>query len=130
MTTIDALKESLVNAGRILVEEEQGDFIFGHVAARLPNDPGQFLMKAHTIGLEEITPDNLITVNMEGEKVAGSMPRHLEVFIHSEILRVRSDVKAVVHTHAPFATTFSSLGQPLRPVGHDGAMFCDGLPVF
>jgi L-fuculose-phosphate aldolase len=130
MSTLDALKEAMIAAGRILVSEDQGDFIFGHVAARLPGDTERFLMKPHTIGLEEITPDNLITINLEGEKVAGHMPRHIEVFIHSEILRVRADVQAVVHTHAPHATAFSALGRPLQPVGHDGAMFCDGLPVF
>jgi L-fuculose-phosphate aldolase len=128
--TIDSLKEQLVNAGRILAQEDQGDFIFGHVAARLPDDPGLFLMKPHTIGLEEITPENLITLNLEAEKVAGDMPRHLEAFIHSEILRSRPDVQAVVHTHAPHAVAFSTLGRALQPVGHDGAMFCDGLPVF
>lgn len=127
---IDTLKEGLIRAGRILVEEDQGDFIFGHVAARLPDDPGLFLMKAHTIGLEEITPDNLITLNLEAEKVAGHMPRHLEAFIHSEILRARPDVQAVVHTHAPHAVAFSSLERPLQPIGHDGAMFSGGLPVF
>lgn len=130
MSTLDALKDAMVAAGRILVSEDQGDFIFGHVAARLPGDHERFLMKPHTIGLEELTPDNLITVNLDGEKVAGHMPRHIEVFIHSEILRVRADVQAVVHTHAPHATAFSALGRPLQPVGHDGAMFCDGLPVF
>jgi L-fuculose-phosphate aldolase len=127
---IDTLKEGLINAGRILVAEDQGDFIFGHVTARLPEDPGLFLMKPHTIGLEEITPDNLITLNLEAEKVAGHMPRHLEAFIHSEVLRARPDVQAVVHTHAPHAVAFSALGRPLQPIGHDGAMFANGLPVF
>lgn len=127
---IESLKEGLINAGRILAQEDQGDFIFGHVAARLPGDPSLFLMKPHTIGLEEITRDNLITLNLEAEKVAGHMPRHLEAFIHSEILRARPDVQAVVHTHAPYAVVFSTLDRPLQPVGHDGAMFCDGLPVF
>jgi L-fuculose-phosphate aldolase len=130
MQTADAVKDTLVDAGRILVHEDQGDFIFGHVSARLPGDPEHFFMKAHTIGLEEITPDNLITVDLEGEKVAGHMPRHLEVFIHSEILRIRGDVQAVVHTHAQHATAFSSLGRPLQPIGHDGAFFADGLPVY
>lgn len=128
--SIDSLREGLINAGRILVEEDQGDFIFGHVSARLPHDPGLFLMKAHTIGLEEITPDNLITLNLEADKVAGHMPRHLEAFIHSEVLRARPDVQAVVHTHAPYAVAFSALGKPLQPIGHDGAMFSGGLPVF
>lgn len=130
MSTVEALKEALIASGRILVDEEQGDLIFGHVTARMPDDPGLFLMKPHTIGLEEMTPDNIITCNIEGEKVAGAMPRHFEVFIHSEILRIRSDVQAVVHTHAPYSVAFSALGRPIEPVGHEGALFCDGLPVF
>ncbi len=130
MTSIDALKESLVNAGRILASEGQGDLIFGHVTARLPGDDARFLMKPHNIGLEEITPDNLITVNLEGEKVAGDRPVHLEVFIHSEILRVRPDIGALVHTHAPCAVAFSALGRPLQGIGNEGALFHAGIPVF
>ncbi len=130
MTSIDALKELLVNAGRILADEDQGDYIFGHVTARLPGDDARFLMKPHNIGLEEITPDNLITVNLEGEKVAGDRPVHLEVFIHSEILRVRPDIGAVVHTHAPCAVAFSSLDRPLQGIGNEGALFHAGIPVF
>jgi L-fuculose-phosphate aldolase len=126
----DALKETLIDAGRILENDGQGDYVLGHVTARLPDDPDRFLMKPATIGLEEMTRDNIITVDIEGEKVAGSMPRHNEVFIHSEIMRARPDVQAVVHTHAPHAIAFASLGRPLLPVAHGGSLFCDGLPVF
>ena len=130
MSSIDTLKKSLIDAGRILASEDQGDFIFGHVTARLPGDDAHFLMKPHQIGLEEITPQNLITVNLEGEKVAGNSPIHIEVFIHSEILRARRDVGAVVHTHAPNAVAFSALGRPLQGIGHEGALFHAGVPVF
>ena len=126
----DALREKLVQAGRVLVSEDQGDYVAGHVTVRLPDGDGRFLMKPAGIGLEEMTPDNIITVDREGERVGGSMPRHSVVFIHSEILRARSDIVAVVHTHPPHAVAFSSLGRPLLPVGNDGAIFCAGVPVF
>jgi ribulose-5-phosphate 4-epimerase/fuculose-1-phosphate aldolase len=58
------------------------------------------------------------------------MPRHNEVFIHSEILRARSDIVAVVHTQPPHAVAFSSLDRPLLPVGNDGSIFSAGVPVF
>jgi ribulose-5-phosphate 4-epimerase/fuculose-1-phosphate aldolase len=91
----EGLREKLVNAGRVLVSEDQGDYVAGHVTLRLPEDGGLFLMKPAGIGLEEMTPDNIITVDLEGERVGGSMPRHNEVFIHSEILRARRDIMAV-----------------------------------
>jgi len=126
----DALREKLVDAGRVLVSEDQGDYVAGHVTLRLPGGDGRFLMKPAGIGLEEMTPDGIITVDREGERIDGTMPRHNEVFIHSEILRVRSDIAAVVHTHPPNAVAFSSLGRPLLPVGNDGSIFNDGVPVF
>jgi L-ribulose-5-phosphate 4-epimerase len=127
----DALRETLTNAGRILAMEGQGDYVAGHISVRLPSDPERFLMKPAGVGLEEMTPDNIITVDIEGKKVLGSMSRHNEVFIHSEVFRARADVQAVIHTHPPHAVAFSSLGRPLLPVGNDGVTFSGGrLPIF
>jgi L-fuculose-phosphate aldolase len=126
----EALKKKLTNAGRVLTSQDQGDFVAGHVTARLPDDPHRFLMKPATIGLDEMTLDNIITVDLDGQKVGGTMPRHNEVFIHSEVLRARPDINSVIHTHAMHAVAFSSLGRPLLPVGNDGSVFTDGVPIF
>jgi L-fuculose-phosphate aldolase len=130
MTDVTAVRERLVQACRILALEGQGDHIWGHVTARVPGRPDLLFMKPATIGLEEIGIDDIITVNLDGEKVEGRMPRHIEVYIHTEVMRARHDVGAVVHTHPPHAVAFGALGQALQPISHDGAIFCDGLPVF
>jgi len=126
----DALRDTLTNAGRVLAMEGQGDYVAGHISVRLPGDPERFLMKPAGIGLEEMTAGNIITVDMEGRKIQGAMSRHNEVFIHSEVLRARADVQAVIHTHPPHAVAFSSLGRPLLPVSNDGVTFSAGLPIF
>jgi L-ribulose-5-phosphate 4-epimerase len=126
----DKLRDTLTNAGRVLVSEDQGDYVAGHITARLPGDAQRFLMKPAGIGLDEMSPENIITVDLEGRKVGGSMPRHNEVFIHSEVLRARPDINSVVHTHALHSVAFSSLGRPLLPVGNDGSIFSDGVPIF
>src|SRR5437660_6627002 len=126
----EALRRKLTNAGRILTSQDQGDFVAGHVTVRLPDDPNRFLMKPGTIGLDEMTPENIITVDLDGRKVGGTMPRHNEVFIHSEVLRARPDIQAVIHTHAPHAVAFSSLGRELVPVNNEAGYFYKKLPVF
>ena len=127
----DQLRETLTNAGRVLAMEGQGDYVAGHISVRLPGDSGRFLMKPAGIGIEEMRPDNIITVDIEGKKVDGSMPRHNEVFIHSEVLRVRDDVQCVIHSHPVHAVAFSSLGRPLVAVGNDAITFAAaGLPIF
>jgi len=125
-----ALRERLVDAGHILDSEGQGDFCMGHVSLRTPDDPDRILMKAAAMGLEEMTPTNLVTIDIEGEKIAGEHKRHNEVYIHTEIMRARPDIMSVVHTHAPYSVIFSSLGIPILPVGHNGSIFFEELPVY
>jgi L-fuculose-phosphate aldolase len=36
----------------------------------------------------------------------------------------------VVHTHPPYATAFSAVDEPLRPVNHEGTLFAPSLPRF
>jgi L-ribulose-5-phosphate 4-epimerase len=124
------LKEKLVNGGRALALEGQGDYVAGHISVRLPDDPNKFLMKPAGIGLEEMNAGNIITVDIEGRKIDGVANRHNEVYIHSEILRARPDVNSVIHTHPIHAVVFSSLDKPLQMVGNDSSNFHRGLPVF
>ena len=129
--TSTALRQRLIEAGAILEADGQGDYCMGHVTVRLPDDPNRILMKpGGGMGLDEMTQENIITIDLEGEKVAGTHQRHNEVFIHTEIMRARPEIQAVVHTHAPHAVVFSALGKELQPVGHDGSAFFEALPVF
>jgi L-fuculose-phosphate aldolase len=126
----DVLRQKLIEAGRVLAGEGQGDYVAGHVTVRSPEEPNRILMKPANVGLDEITPDNIVTVNLDGEKIDGTPKRHSEVFIHTEIMRARPEVQAVIHTHAMHAVVFSSLGRELLPVGNDGIFFAGNLPIF
>lgn len=126
----DALAEKLTQACKVLADDGQGDLIWGHMTARTLSRPDRLLMKPAGIGLEEMAPGETIIVDLDGEQVAGARPRHVEVFIHTEIMRGRPEIQAVVHTHPPHAVAFGSLCRPLLPIGHEGSLFCDGLPVF
>jgi len=127
---IDQLRQHLIEAGRILEHVGQGDMTRGHVSARLPGQPELFLMKPHSVGFNEITQDNILTIDLEGMVVAGTARRHSEVFIHSEIYRARAEVGAVIHTHPTHAIAFSQTGRPMRASSQGGALFAGALPVF
>jgi L-fuculose-phosphate aldolase len=118
-----ALKERLIIAGKVLVAEGQDDFTRGHISMRLPDDPKLFFMKAHSLGLDEITMENILTIDLEGNVVAGTARRHSEVYIHSEVLKARPDINCVIHTHPTHTVALSSTGRPIRPLSQSGAMF-------
>jgi L-fuculose-phosphate aldolase len=117
-------------AGKVLVAEGQDDFTRGHISFRLPDDPARFFMKAHSIGLDEITADNILTIDLAGEVVAGTARRHSEVYIHSEIFKQRADVHCIIHTHPPYSVALSSTGRPLRAYSQPGALFHQSLGVY
>jgi len=124
------IKRQLIVAGKVLVAQGQDDFTRGHISFRLPDEPGLFFMKAHSLGLDEITPQNILTIDLDGNVVAGTARRHSEVFIHSEIFRARSDVNCVIHTHPTYSIALSSTGRPLKCYSQPGALFYEALGTY
>jgi L-fuculose-phosphate aldolase len=129
-TTYDAIKQQLILAGKVLVAEGQDDFTRGHISIRVPGNPKLFFMKAHSLGLDEITMKNILTIDLEGNVVAGTARRHSEVYIHSEIFKARADVNCVIHTHSPYSVALSSTGRPMKAYSQPGAMFRGEVGVY
>jgi L-ribulose-5-phosphate 4-epimerase len=128
--TIQEAKQKLIDAGLVLAHQGQGDMTRGHVSIRAPGEAGLFFMKPHSAGLDEITMDNILTINLDGKVVAGTARRHSEVYIHSEVYRARPNVHAVIHTHSTYSVALSCTGRPLRPISQGGAAFAGALPVY
>jgi L-fuculose-phosphate aldolase len=122
-----SLKAQLILAGKVLVAEGQDDFTRGHISFRLPDNPNLFFMKAHSIGLDEITMQNILTIDLEGNVVAGTARRHSEVYIHSEIFKARPDVNCVIHTHPTYSIALSATGRGLKCYSQPGALFYEAL---
>lgn len=128
--TADEARQKLIDAGLILEDQGQGDLTRGHVSVRVPGDPTHFYMKPHSWGFDEITPENIVICNLEGEKVGGGGRKHSEVYIHSEIFKARPDVMSVIHTHPVHAVAWSATGKPLQPISQPAITFADGVPYY
>lgn len=96
--------------------------IWGHPSVRDSDGRGAW-MKASGHGFEESDSDRVVLVSWSGDVLEGTGRRHLEHPIHNQIYRLRPDVNAVVHTHAPAFAAFASLDVPLHPLSHDGVPF-------
>jgi ribulose-5-phosphate 4-epimerase/fuculose-1-phosphate aldolase len=120
----------LIEAGLIIDHHGLGDLTRGHVSIRVPGDPEHFYMKPHSFGFDEITPENMVLCNLDGEKVGGTGRKHSEVYIHSEIYKSRPDVNSVIHAHPTYSVAFSATGKNLQPISQPSVAFADGLPYF
>jgi L-fuculose-phosphate aldolase len=121
----DAIEDPIdlvVKGCHVLGDAQLSDMVWGHVSVRDPDGRGIW-MKAHLFGFEEIERENVLLVSFDGEVLEGNGRRHGEYPIHTEIMRARPDVNAVVHTHAFHAVAFAATGMVLRPISHDGTLF-------
>ncbi|MSQ07050.1 MAG: class II aldolase/adducin family protein [Dehalococcoidia bacterium] len=119
----DALLEKLALGCRIIAMNGHSDIVWGHMSVRDPRDPQRFWMKGHEIELDEVTPQDMVLVDWQGKKLAGTRPRHSEYPIHSEIFRRRPEVNAVIHTHPMYGTIMAYMDADLQPVTHEGSIF-------
>jgi L-fuculose-phosphate aldolase len=127
---IDAgLQEQVAWACRILALGGHGDYTLGHVSARSA-DGHHVLMKPNGLGLEEVRPDDVLVLDLEGTRLIGEGPVHLEYVLHTEIYKARPDVRAVVHSHPPYATALGATDARLELLNHDAVLFHEGLSYF
>lgn len=116
------LRARVALACRVLGENGHSDLVWGHASARDPDGRGAWL-KASKLGFEEITRDDVLLVNADGEVQHGDGGLHVEYPIHTEILLARPDVGGVVHSHPEHGVALAAAGQRLLPVSHAANLF-------
>lgn len=81
-------------------------------------DPQTGLMAIGPSGLDydAVTPLDVVVLDLNGKLVEGFRKPSSEHGLHAAFYRRKPHVRAVVHTHSPFCTTFACLGKPLRAV--------------
>src|SRR5258708_16048584 len=97
----DDIKQKLILAGKVLVAEGQDDFTRGHISVRLLDDPSRFFMKPHSVGLDELTMENILTIDLNGNVVAGASRRPIEGCIHPRNFKAPGGVQTVTYNHPP-----------------------------
>ena len=112
MTRIEEqVRADIVEAGRRLYARAYIASNDGNISARL--DDRRLIATPKGVSKGFMTPDMLVTVDYQGNKLAGDRDASTELPMHLEIYRNRPDMNAVVHAHPPIATGFAVAGIPL-----------------
>lgn len=82
----------------------------GNLSARDP-DSGLVVIKPSGIRYEDLTPANMVVVDLDGKLVEGDYKPSSDTASHCYIYRQRPDINGVVHTHSRYATAFAALGR-------------------
>jgi ribulose-5-phosphate 4-epimerase/fuculose-1-phosphate aldolase len=123
------IREKLVQACRVLFTEGHEHFYLGHISA-LATDPRHIWAKPTGLGLQEVGPDDMALTDLEGRQLEGERKPHTEMPIHTGIYKARSDVRAVVHTHAFHAAALSASNASFQQVSQDSLVFPAGVASY
>lgn len=102
-----ALREEIIRIGKLMHQKNLVAAGDGNLSVRLDSD--RLLVTPTGFSKGFLNQDQLITVNLEGDKVGANLgaARDLspssEIRLHLECYRQRSDVRAVIHAHPPYA---------------------------
>jgi L-ribulose-5-phosphate 4-epimerase len=84
----------------------------GNVSAR-DKESGYVVIKASGVKYDEMGPQHMVIVNLDGEIIDGDLKPSSDTASHLYIYRHRPDVNGIVHTHSAYATAFAALGTPI-----------------
>ena len=81
-------------------------------------DPERGLMAISPsgIGYFDTRPEDVVVTDLEAHIVEGDRKPSSEWALHTLFYKRKPHIRAVVHTHSMYCTTFAVLGQPLRAV--------------
>ena len=131
---LEKLKEELVELHLELPKNNLVAWTGGNVSGRDP-ETGLVVIKASGIRYEDLGPEHMVVVDLDGNKVEGGYKPSSDTFSHVYIYRHRPDVGGVVHTHSRYATAFAAVGREipcvLTAIGDEfgGPIPCGGFAL-
>jgi L-ribulose-5-phosphate 4-epimerase len=109
---LETIREQLYHLHLELPKNSLVTWTGGNVSARDP-ESGLVAIKPSGVRYEELRPEHMVVVDLDGKIVEGSLSPSSDTASHLYIYRHRPDVGGVVHTHSAYATAFAALGRPI-----------------
>ncbi|KAF8788629.1 putative aldolase class 2 protein RP493 like protein [Argiope bruennichi] len=110
------IRVRLASAYRALDSYGLNEGVCNHLSAIAPCsilDANIMLIIPFHLHWSEVNPSNLIEVNEKNEVLVGEgKPETTAFCIHQGVYKKRPDVKAIMHTHMPYATALTCLKNP------------------
>ena len=100
------------------------DGIYTHISAATPDEEGAYLLNQFGLRFNEVTPQNLVKVNVEGKILSGDGPVNQTGFaIHGAVHAARLDAHCVFHLHADSVIAVSAQKNGLLPISQHALRF-------
>lgn len=122
---LEELKKRVYEANMLLPKYGLVTFTWGNVS-EIDREIGIFAIKPSGVEYDSLTPDDMVLVNLKGEKVEGKYNPSSDTATHVELYKAFADIGGVVHTHSSYATSWAQAGRGIPCYGTTHADYIYG----
>ena len=113
---LEELKKQVYEANMELPRLGLVTFTWGNVSG-IDREKGLFVIKPSGVEYEKLTPEDMVVMSLDGEKVEGELNPSSDTKTHMVLYRRFPDIGGIVHTHSPWATSWAQAGRSIPCYG-------------
>ncbi len=122
---LEELKKAVYEANMDLPKYGLVTFTWGNVSG-IDREKGLFVIKPSGVDYDKLTPEDMVVMDLEGNKVEGKYKPSSDTATHLEIYKAFPEVGGVVHTHSSYATSWAQAGRSIPCYGTTHADYIYG----
>lgn len=122
---LEELKQKVFEENLRLVKYGLVVLTWGNVSA-IDRESGLFVIKPSGVAYDKMTADDMVVVDLNGNKVEGDLNPSSDTPTHLELYRIFKDIGGIVHTHSSWGCSWAQAGRDVPAYGTTHADFTNG----
>ena len=122
---LEELKQRVYEANMELPKHGLVTFTWGNVS-EIDRETGLFAIKPSGVPYEELKPEDMVLMDLEGNKIEGKYNPSSDTATHIELYKAFEEIGGIVHTHSSYATSWAQAGRDIPCYGTTHADYIYG----
>ena len=110
------LKHAVYEANMELPHRRLVTYTWGNVSG-IDRERGLVVIKPSGVSYDELTPDDLVVLDLDGKVVDGKLNPSSDTKTHLELYKAFPEIGGIVHTHSPYAVGWAQAGRDIPAYG-------------
>lgn len=123
---LEELKKQVYEANMELPRRGLITYTWGNVSG-IDRETGYFVIKPSGVDYDVLTPDDMVVMDLEGNKIEGKYKPSSDTATHLELYKKYPDIGGIVHTHSPEAVAWAQGRQGYSALRHHSRRLFPGL---
>ena len=122
---LENLKKAVYEANMELPRRGLVTYTWGNVSG-IDRETGLVVIKPSGVEYDELTPEDLVVLDLDGNIVEGKLNPSSDTKTHLELYKAFPQLGGIVHTHSPYAVGWAQAGEDIPCYGTTHADYIYG----